>query len=75
MNNDIERVLITKEEHYTDRYADLVIHDKVCDVLPQLISKDLPEKKRVKEVIELITAVLNLLALLVQLVLASLSDR
>ena len=42
-------VLITKEEHYTDRYADLVIHDKVCDVLPQIISKDLPEKKRIKE--------------------------
>lgn len=30
-------VLITKEEHFTDRYADLVIHGKVSDVLPQVI--------------------------------------
>ena len=30
-------VLITKEEHYTDRYADFVIHDKVSDVLPKVI--------------------------------------
>lgn len=30
-------VLITKEEHFTDRYADLVIHGKVSDVLPLVI--------------------------------------
>ncbi len=30
-------VLITKEEHYTDRFADYVIHDKVSNVLPLLI--------------------------------------
>lgn len=31
-------VLITKEEHFTDRYADLVIHDRVSDVLPKVIA-------------------------------------
>ena len=36
-------VLITKEEHYTDRYADFVIHDKVSNVLP-LIVPELPVK-------------------------------
>ena len=30
-------VLITKEEHYTDRFADYVIHDKVSNVLPLII--------------------------------------
>lgn len=30
-------VLITKEEHYTDKYANIVIHDKVGDILPQLL--------------------------------------
>lgn len=29
-------VLITKEEHYMDKYADWVIHDRVSDVLPQI---------------------------------------
>lgn len=32
-------VLITKEEHYMDKYADYVIHDNVCNVLPQIIGK------------------------------------
>ncbi len=31
-------VLITKEEHFTDRYADYVIHDRVSDALPKVIS-------------------------------------
>lgn len=30
-------VLITKEEHFMDKYADYVIHDNVCNVLPKLI--------------------------------------
>lgn len=30
-------ILITKEEHYMDKYADIVIHDKVSNVLPQII--------------------------------------
>jgi len=30
-------VLISKEEHYTDRYADFVIHDTVSNALPKLI--------------------------------------
>lgn len=30
--------LITKEEHYTDRFADYVIHGKVGDVLPKVIA-------------------------------------
>lgn len=30
-------VLITKEEHYMDKYADYVIHDKVSDVLAKII--------------------------------------
>ena len=30
-------VLITKEEHYMDKYADFVIHDKVSNVLPKII--------------------------------------
>lgn len=30
-------VLITKEEHYTDKFADIVIHDNVCNVLPKII--------------------------------------
>lgn len=30
-------VLITKEEHYMDKYADIVIHDNVCSILPQII--------------------------------------
>ena len=30
-------VLITKEEHYMDKYADYVIHDCVSNVLPQII--------------------------------------
>lgn len=30
-------VLITKEEHYMDKYADLVIHDCVSNVLPKII--------------------------------------
>lgn len=29
-------VLITKEDHYTDKYADIIIHDQVADVLPQI---------------------------------------
>lgn len=29
-------VLISKEEHYMDRYADIVIHDTVSNVLPKL---------------------------------------
>lgn len=29
-------VLITKEEHYTDKFADIVINDKVCNVLPKI---------------------------------------
>lgn len=31
-------VLITKEEHYMDKYADYVIHDRVSDVLPKIIA-------------------------------------
>ena len=30
-------VLITKEEHYMDKYADIVIHDNVSSVLPKII--------------------------------------
>lgn len=30
-------VLISKEEHYMDKFADYVIHEKVSDVLPQII--------------------------------------
>jgi NAD-dependent deacetylase len=30
-------VLITKEEHYMDKYANVVIHDNVSKVLPQII--------------------------------------
>ena len=30
-------VLITKEEHYMDKYADIVIHDNVSNVLPKII--------------------------------------
>ncbi|MBR1472243.1 MAG: NAD-dependent deacetylase [Lachnospiraceae bacterium] len=30
-------VLITREEHYTDRYADYIIHDMVSNVLPKVI--------------------------------------
>ncbi len=30
-------VLITKEEHYMDKYADYVIHEKVGDVLPKIV--------------------------------------
>jgi NAD-dependent deacetylase len=30
-------VLITKEEHYSDHYADYVIHGKVSDMLPLII--------------------------------------
>lgn len=30
-------ILLTKEEHYMDKYADIVIHDKVCNSLPQII--------------------------------------
>lgn len=30
-------VLISKEEHYMDKYADIVIHDKVSDVLPKIL--------------------------------------
>ena len=30
-------ILITKEDHYTDRYADIVIHGRVSDILPQII--------------------------------------
>ena len=30
-------VLITRDEHYTDRYADFVIHGKVSDILPLII--------------------------------------
>lgn len=30
-------VLITKEEHYSDKYADVVIHDEVSNVLPLVI--------------------------------------
>ena len=30
-------VLITKEEHYTDKYADYCIHDNVCNVLPKIM--------------------------------------
>lgn len=30
-------VLISKEEHYLDKYADIVIHDKVSNVLPQIV--------------------------------------
>jgi len=41
-------VLITKEEHYTDRYADYVIHDRVTDVLPKIISTDAPIRPRKK---------------------------
>jgi NAD-dependent deacetylase len=45
-------VLITKEEHYTDRYADFVIHDTVTNVLPKVITDDLPKiqpKPKAKE--------------------------
>lgn len=31
-------ILITKEEHYMDKYADYVIHDRVSDVLPKIIA-------------------------------------
>lgn len=31
-------VLITKEEHYMDKDADYVIHDKVADVLPKIFN-------------------------------------
>ncbi len=31
-------VLITKEEHFTDRYADIVIHGCVSDILPKVIA-------------------------------------
>lgn len=30
-------ILITKEEHYMDKYADIVIHDNICNVLPLII--------------------------------------
>ncbi|MCR4690821.1 MAG: hypothetical protein K5739_05730 [Lachnospiraceae bacterium] len=30
-------ILITKHEHFTDKAADLVIHESVCDVLPKLV--------------------------------------
>ncbi len=30
-------ILITKHEHFTDKAADLVIHEHVCDVLPKLV--------------------------------------
>ncbi len=30
-------VLITKEDHYTDKFADYVIHGTVCDIMAQLI--------------------------------------
>ena len=30
-------VLITKEDHFTDRYADVVIHGRVSDILPQVM--------------------------------------
>ena len=32
-------VLITKEEHYMDKYADIVIHDTVCSVLPRIFGE------------------------------------
>ncbi len=31
-------VLITKEEHFMDKYADYVIHDTVCEALPKIIA-------------------------------------
>lgn len=33
-------VLITKEDHYTDKFADIVIHDEVCNILPQIFDLD-----------------------------------
>lgn len=30
-------VLISKEEHYLDKYADIVIHDKVSNVMPKIV--------------------------------------
>ncbi len=30
-------ILITKHEHFTDKAADLVIHEYVCDVMPQIV--------------------------------------
>ena len=30
-------ILITKHEHFTDKAADLVIHEHVCDVLPKIV--------------------------------------
>ena len=33
-------VLITKEEHYSDHYADYVIHGKVSDMLPLIIERN-----------------------------------
>lgn len=31
-------ILITKHEHFTDKAADLVIHERVKDILPQIVS-------------------------------------
>ncbi len=30
-------ILVTKHEHFTDKAADLVIHEHVCDVLPKIV--------------------------------------
>ncbi len=30
-------ILVTKHEHFTDKAADLVIHEHVCDVMPRLV--------------------------------------
>ncbi len=34
---DNKLILITKHEHFTDKAADLVIHEHVCDIMPKIV--------------------------------------